>query len=383
MRSIPLVFLILLACGITGPPPPLTGTPALQLVTSALTSPVFVTSPPGDTLRLFVVEQGGRVRVLRRDTLLTTAFLDVRGKITAGGERGLLSLAFHPQYASNRRFYVYFTDLNGDIRVVRYLVSSTDANVADSLSADTILAVAHPGQSNHNGGQLQFGPDGRLYAGLGDGGSAGDPDTNAQNRHRLLGKLLRLNVDGATGYTIPAGNPFATDTSAAPEIWALGLRNPWRFSFDRTRGDLYIADVGQGVAEEVDVQPAASAGGENYGWDVMEGTRCFPPSTSTCNQAGLTLPLLEYDHPAGCSITGGYVYRGARVAALAGHYLYSDYCMHFVRSFQYSGSQAVNRRDWTAQLDPGGNVSSFGQDGRGELYIMTLGGSLYRIVQAP
>jgi len=379
------VLLLLVACSNTvePPPPPPPGTPDLQLVTNQLSSPVYATSPPGDTLRLFVVQQGGLVRVLRRDTLLPTPFLDLRGKIDAGGERGLLSLAFHPQYAANGRFYVYFTDPNGDIRIVRYLVSAADSNVADSLSADTVLAVAHPGQSNHNGGQLQFGPDGKLYAGLGDGGSGGDPDGNGQDRHALLGKLLRLDVDGASGYTIPATNPFASDTTAASEIWALGVRNPWRFSFDRQTGDLYIGDVGQGAWEEVDVQPAASAGGVNYGWVVMEGMHCYPPGMNSCNQTGLTLPVIEYDHPTGCSITGGYVYRGTRVPMLSGQYLYADYCTHFVRSFVYSGGQATQPRTWTQQLDPGGNVSSFAQDQRGELYIMTLGGSLYRIVPTP
>lgn len=379
------VLLLLVACSNAiepgQQPPP--GTPALHLVTSQLSSPVYATSPPGDTLRLFVVEQDGVIRVLRRDTLLATPFLDVRGKIDAGGERGLLSLAFHPQYAANGRFYVYFTDTNGDIRIVRYLRSAADSNVADSLSADTVLKVAHPGQSNHNGGQLQFGPDGKLYAGLGDGGGGGDPDGNGQDRHALLGKVLRLDVDGASGYTIPTNNPFFNDTTAAPEIWALGVRNPWRFTFDRQTGDLYIGDVGQGAWEEVDVQPAASTGGVNYGWNTMEGRHCYPPGTNSCNQTGLTLPVLEYNHPTGCSITGGYVYRGTRVPILAGQYLYADYCTHFVRSFVYAGGQATQLHDWTPQLDPGGNVSSFGQDRRGELYILTLGGSLYRIVPTP
>jgi hypothetical protein len=342
---------------------------------------VFVTAPPGDTLRLFVVEQGGRVRVIRRDSLLATPFLDVRGKISSGGEEGLLSLAFHPQYATNGRFYIYFTNEAGDIRIVRYAVSA-DPNVADSLSGDTVLAVAHPGQSNHNGGLLAFGPDGKLYAGLGDGGGGGDLDTNAQNTSRLLGKLLRLDVDGTTGYAIPPDNPFVTDPNARGEIWAIGLRNPWRFSFDRQTGDLYIADVGQGLWEEVDVAAAPAAGrGVNYGWDVMEGRHCYPGGT--CNQSGLTLPVLEYSHGDGCSITGGYVYRGTRVPALAGHYLYSDYCTGFIRSFRYMGGQAIDLRDWTAQLDPGGNVSSFGEDGRGELYVVVHGGDLYRVVEAP
>ena len=379
------VLLVLVACSNfldsrQQPPPP--GTPALQLVTNALSAPVYAAAPPGDTLRLFVVEQAGLVRVLRRDTLLATPFLDLRGKIDAGGERGLLSLAFHSQYAANRRFYVYFTDANGDIRIVRYLVSAADSNVADSLSADTVLTVAHPGESNHNGGQLQFGPDGKLYAGLGDGGGGGDVPGNAQNRHQLLGKLLRLDVDGASGYTIPADNPFVTDTSAEPEIWALGLRNPWRFSFDRQTGDLYIGDVGQGTWEEVNVQQAPGVGGRNYGWNVMEGLHCYPPGTSTCNQAGLTMPVVEYNHSIGCSITGGYVYRGTRVPALAGQYIYADFCSHFVWSFIFSGGQLVER-DLSAMLDPHANISSFAQDQRGELYILTLGGSLYRIIPTP
>jgi glucose/arabinose dehydrogenase len=374
-------IVVVLACS-SAVGPPAGGTPSLRLVTNALSSPVFVTSPPGDTTRLFVVEQGGLVVVLRRDTLLPTPFLDIGPHISAGGERGLLSIAFHPQYATNRRFYVYFTNLVGDLRIVRYNVSLTDPNIADSLSGDTVLAVPHPGQANHNGGQLQFGPDGMLYAGLGDGGGGGDLDTNAQNKGRLLGKLLRLDVDGASGYTIPAGNPFTTDPNARPEIWAYGLRNPWRFSFDRQTDDLYIADVGQDAWEEVDVATAASGRGAglNFGWNVMEGLHCY---NTGCSQTGLTLPVLEYSHSDGCSITGGYVYRGTRVPALTGRYVYADYCTHFVRSFRFSGGQAIDRRDWTAQLDPGGTVSSFGEDARGELYVVAHTGSLYRIVAAP
>ena len=378
----------LMACnswlGVSPPPPP-AGTPALQLVTAALSAPVFVTVPPGDTLRLFVVEQGGRVRVIRRDSLLATAFLDLRGKISSSGEQGLLSLAFHPQYATNGRFYVYFTDPAGNSRVVRYAVSTADPNVADPVATDTVLKVVQP-YSNHNGGLLLFGPDGKLYVGLGDGGSGGDPQGNGQNKHALLGKLLRLDVDGASGYTIPPTNPFVGDTSAAPEIWAWGLRNPWRFSFDRQSGDLYIADVGQGAWEEVDVEPAGGPGGVNYGWNVMEGMHCY--TGTTCNQAGLTLPVIEYGHTGGaCSVTGGYVYRGTRVPALAGHYLYADFCAGFVRSFRYVGSAATDARDWSQRLSPagggGGSVSSFGEDARGEVYVMTLGGALYRIVEAP
>ena len=362
------------------PPPPPPGSPRLHLVTAALSSPVYATTPPGDTLRLFVVQQGGLIRILRRDTLLATPFIDLSGHIDAGGERGLFSMAFHPQYATNGRFYVYYTNPNGDIRIVRYVVSA-DSNVADSLSGDTVLAVPHPGQANHNGGQLQFGPDEMLYAGLGDGGGNGDPDGNAQDPHALLGKLLRLNVDGASGYTIPANNPFATDTSAAPEIWAGGLRNPWRFSFDRTNGNLYIADVGQGVWEEVNVEQAGGAGGVNYGWNVMEGMHCY--NNLPCNMVPYTKPVIEYDHNFGCSITGGYVYRGSRVPFMSGHYLYADFCSHFVKSFPFAGGPTQTIYDWTTLLDPHAQISSFAQDARGELYIITLAGSLYRIEPNP
>lgn len=369
------------------PPPPPPGTPVLQLITAQLVAPVFAASPPGDSLRLFVVEQTGRVSIVRRDTLLAAPFLDLRGKILHHGEQGLLSVAFHPAYATNGRFYVYFTTLGGDLRIVRYSVSTTNPDSANEATADTVLSIAHPTNANHNGGQLQFGPDGKLYAAIGDGGSGGDPPNNAQNRHQLLGKLLRLDVDGASGYAIPAGNPFIGDTTAEPEIWALGLRNPWRFSFDRLTGDLFIADVGQGAWEEVNgIRWTGGVGaglGVNYGWRIMEGLHCFPPTTTTCNQTGLTLPLLEYSlSGTECAVTGGFVYRGAKVPALAGHYLYSDFCSGWVKSFRFSGGAATDQQDRSVHLSPGGQVSSFAEDGRGELYIMTLGGTLYRIVEA-
>ena len=365
------------------PPPPPPPTPALQPL-GTFSSPVFITSPTGDTARLFVVEQAGRIRVLRHDTLLATAFLDIRGTINAGGEEGLLSLAFHPDYATNGRFFVFLTNDAGDLRIVRFNVG-TDPNVADSLSADTVIKIAHPTYANHNGGLLLFGPDGMLYAGTGDGGSGGDPAGNGQNKHALLGKLLRLNVDGASGYTIPATNPFASDTSGAPEIWAYGLRNPWRYSFDRTTGDLYIADVGQGAWEEVNVALATTdqgGRGANYGWNTMEGNHCYPIGTQ-CTAVGIA-PKLEYSHASGaCSITGGFVYRGSRVAALAGKYLYADYCAGFVRSFEFVGGGATNPQVWTTQLSPGGAISSFGQDAEGDVYVISLSGGVYRIVTAP
>ena len=380
------LFVIAVIAACTGtvnpppPPPPPPPGPALQSL-GTFASPVYLTSPPGDTARLFVVEQGGRIRVLRHDTLLAAPFLDVSAKISSGGERGLLSVAFHPDYVTNGRFYVYFTNPAGDIRIVRY--NAATAETANEASADTVLKVPHPGQSNHNGGQLQFGPDGKLYAGTGDGGGGGDPNGNAQNTHALLGKLLRLDVDGANGYAIPPDNPFASGTAGAPEVWSYGLRNPWRYSFDRETGDLYLGDVGQNLYEEVDVSSTADLRGKglNFGWNVMEGLHCY--NATTCNEAGKTLPVIEYSHAGGaCSVTGGYVYRGTKIAVLVGQYLYSDYCAGFVRSFQFSGGAATNTQTWPS-LQPSANVSSFGQDAKGELYIVTLNGAVYRIVPGP
>ena len=340
------------------------------------TTPVFVASPPGDATRLFVVEQAGRIRVLKNDQPMSRAFLDIRGKIDNSGERGLLSIAFHPQYATNGRFYVYLNNKHGDIRIVRYNVSS-DPDVADESSADTVIAIAHPTYDNHNGGQLAFGPDGKLWAATGDGGGGGDPNGNAQNKSSLLGKLLRLDIEVGTGHGTPSDNPFGS------EIWAYGLRNPWRFAFDAATGDLYIADVGQGKWEEVDIATRGSGlgRGANYGWNVMEGAHCYSPETG-CDQSGTVLPNLEYDHSGGaCTIIGGYVYHGANVQALQGQYLYADYCAGWVKSFRFAGG-VTDQRDWP-DLSPGQGVTSFGEDGNGELYIMTEAGKLFRIVQSP
>jgi glucose/arabinose dehydrogenase len=374
---------MLLACGRTtmgpgpGPGPGSgPGTPALHLVTNSLNSPVFVTASPGDTARLFVVERGGRIRVLRHDTLIATPFLDISGHISAGGEQGLLSLAFHPRYAQNGRFYVYFTAPSGDIRVARYVVTA-NPDIADSTSGDTVLAVVHQPYGNHNGGLVVFGPDGRLYAGLGDGGSGGDPDGNGQNRKALLGKILRLDVDAGTPYTIPADNPFVGDTGARGEVWLYGLRNPWRFSFDRVGGDLYVGDVGQNAWEEVDVLAAGAPGGGNYGWNEMEGKHCY--AAASCPVPSLILPVLEYGHGEGCSVTGGYVSRDSTVPDLLGLYLYGDYCSGWVRSFRYTGGRATDPHDWPA-LAVSGGLSSFGEDARGRIYLTTLSGNLYRVV---
>ena len=346
--------------------------PALDLITDALTQPVFAVSPPGDSVRLYVVEKTGRVRIVRNDTLLAGAFLDISDGVSSGNEQGLLSLAFHPDYGANGYVYVDYTDTSGDTHVVRY--HATSPTVVDTTTATEILFVDQP-YSNHNGGLVTFGPDGMLYVGLGDGGSGGDPDGNGQNRATLLGTLLRLDVDGGAPYAIPADNPFVGQTGVRPEIWAYGLRNPWRYSFDRATGDLYIGDVGQSTREEVDVEPAGSGGGRNYGWNIMEGTICY--GGGTCQTQGLTLPVLDYPHTDGCSITGGYVYRGTAVPALAGRYLYSDYCTGWMRSFTLVGGQATDQQEWPA-LSPGTGVSSFAEDGRGEVYVMTLAGKLYR-----
>jgi glucose/arabinose dehydrogenase len=381
-----LAAFLLLGCqdGGTEPPPPPPpappgAAPALQRVAEGLSFPVFLTSPPGDA-RLFVVEKAGRIKIIKDAQILARPFLDIVGEVSSGGERGLLSVAFHPDYASNGRFFVYFTNLDGDIRIVEYDVSS-DPDVAEPTAVRTILAVPHPDFSNHNGGLLLFGPDRKLYAGLGDGGSGGDPRDNGQNIDVLLGKILRIDVDAGTPYAIPPDNPFASRTDARGEIWAFGVRNPWRYSFDRQTGDFYVADVGQTQFEEVDAV-TGNPPGLNYGWSVMEGRHCFKPS-SGCDQSGLTLPVVEYDHSQGCSVTGGYVYRGAAVPDLRGLYFYSDFCTGFIRSFRFSGGVASDPRSWpdlVADLGDQSAVSSFGEDASGELYVLTADGRVYRFV---
>jgi glucose/arabinose dehydrogenase len=349
-------------------------------VAQGLSSPLFLTAPPGDLERLFVVERGGTIRIIRNDSLLPTPFLNVGRLIQrTDGEQGLLGMAFHPGYAANGRFYVNYTDTLGHTQVVRYTVSA-NADVADSLSALPIITVQQP-YSNHNGGMIAFGPqDGMLYIGMGDGGSGGDPHNHGQNRMTLLGDMLRLDVDGGSPYAIPADNPFLGSASIANEIWASGLRNPWRFSFDAATADLYIADVGQGAREEVSFQPASSAGGENYGWRIMEGTQCYNPS-SGCSTAGLTLPVLDYGHGDGCSITGGYVYRGSDYPALQGRYFFADFCGTWLRSFTMVNGVALGLQDHTATSGPVSGTSSFGEDAHGELYIVSLTqGTVRRIV---
>ena len=373
-----LAVLALLGCSNAPGAPPLTSDSLrlVPVVTSGLSSPVYLTAPSGDTARLFVVEQSGQIRVVQHGQLLPAAFLDIHTRLVSGGEQGLLSVAFHPNYATNGFFYVNYTDLNGDTRVERYTVSAADSNLADTATHKLILFIPQP-YANHNGGLVMFGPDGMLYIGMGDGGSGGDPENRAQNPDSLLGKLLRIDVDHGDPYAIPANNPFAT-SGGAPEIWALGLRNPWRFAFDRSAGLLYIGDVGQGAWEEVDVQ-SASQGGLNYGWRIMEGAHCYNPTN--CSSAGLVLPAVEYDHSSGqCAIIGGFVYRGARSPALAGQYFYADLCAGWVRSFSYGGGAVTGQTSWNLDVSPGTPLS-FGEDARGELYLLTGGGDVYRIAQ--
>ena len=348
----------------------------VEEVASGLDQPVYVTAPVSDP-RLFIVEQPGRIRVVENGRLLDKPFLDIVNKVRSGGEQGLLSVAFHPQYRSNGFLFVNHTDKNGDTRIERYSVS-TDRNVADPRSAKVILSIDQR-YSNHQGGLNLFGPDGMLYIGMGDGGSQGDPHGNGQNRNALLAKLLRLNVDRGEPYLIPAANPYAKGGGRA-EIWAIGLRNPWRFSFDRFSGLLYIADVGGDRFEEVNVVPMSIAG-VNYGWNVMEGPQCS--RSSGCDQTGLQKPALSYatHENSTCAIIGGSVYRGQKIPEIKGQYFYSDYCNSWLRSFGFADGKVTDQHEWP--IGKLGSITSFGEDAQGELYICTSSGRVYRIIKSP
>ncbi|HET9455807.1 MAG TPA: PQQ-dependent sugar dehydrogenase [Candidatus Limnocylindrales bacterium] len=350
-----------------------------------LSSPVFVTHSGDGSGRLFIVEQTGRIKILHNGSVLATPFLNIAAKITNGGERGLLGLAFHPDYATNRRFYVNYTNTSGDTVVAEYLRSTGSVNVADAASARILLTIDQP-YSNHNGGMLAFGPDRYLYVGMGDGGSAGDPGNRAQNVNNLLGKILRIDVDGKdTGkqYATPSSNPFDGATNGADEVWSYGLRNPWRFSFDRRTGDLWIGDVGQNRWEEIDRSTAGTSGagrGVNYGWRVMEGNACYNPS-SGCNTSGKTRPIAVYSHSVGCSVTGGYVYRGAQYRDLVGGYLFGDYCSGRVWAVRAHGPASQSP---VLMADTSLNISSFGEGQDGRLYVTDIGtGDVWQVVAAP
>ena len=367
-----LVFAGTLQPAQSAPVPELT----LQRVAGELTTPVYIT-PAGDRSdRLFVVEQDGRIRIIRNGRLLAQPFLDIRSKVVSGGELGLLSVAFHPRFNSNGRFFVnYTTDRGGRLRTViaEYRVSVPGRDVADAEER-ILLEIDQPFR-NHNGGLNLFGPDGMLYIGMGDGGSGGDPMNAGQRLDTLLGKLLRIDVDGAAPYAIPPDNPFVNRAGARGEIWAYGLRNPWRFSFDRATGRLFLADVGQNQWEEINIIER----GGNYGWRTMEGAHCFNPSTG-CDRTGLALPIAEYDHEQGCSVTGGYVYRGSRIRALVGRYLFADYCSGRIWVLADAGG---NRWAMAVALTTDFRITSFGEDQTGELYVVDHNGTVYRLMARP
>ncbi|HWQ53656.1 MAG TPA: PQQ-dependent sugar dehydrogenase [Bryobacteraceae bacterium] len=332
-----------------------------------------IQQPRGDA-RLFVMERVGRIRVIEGGALLAEPFLDISARVASGGERGLLGLAFPPGFATKQYFYVNYTDRQGDTTIARYRVTQSP-NRADPASEAVLLKIQQP-FANHNGGQIRFGPDGYLYIGMGDGGSAGDPQNNAQNPRSLLGKLLRYDSESdLSQFRIPADNPFANNPLYEPAIWALGLRNPWRFSFDRETGDQWIADVGQNRAEEINFQPAGR-GGQNYGWNPTEGLQCFLPG---CNLAAYTLPVIEYGRSEGCSASGGFVYRGSDLPALKGQYLYGDYCTGTIWGLRRDGDRWVNQ----TLLRVSEGVTTFGEDSSGEIYVGTGAGSVYRLAAPP
>lgn len=352
------------------------GMPPLSFakVAGGLQSPTHITHAGDGSGRLFVTEQQGRIRIVKDGRLLKKPFLDITKRVSCCGERGLLSVAFPPDFVQKKYFYVNYTNSKGDTVVSRFFVSS-DPDAANPESESIILTIDQP-YANHNGGQIAFGPDGYLYIGMGDGGAGGDPKDYAQSPGSLLGKMLRIDVESKVlPYGIPGANPFVKTRGYRDEIWALGLRNPWRFSFDRQTGDLYIADVGQDRYEEIHVQPAASRGGENYGWDIMEGAHCFEPPVN-CDRSGLVMPVTEYDHSRGCSITGGMVYRGGSYPSLQGVYLYGDYCSGRVWGMRRSGS--VWQSEQLADTDYA--ISTFGEDAEGALYLADhAAGVIYRI----
>jgi glucose/arabinose dehydrogenase len=345
-------------------------------IITGLNKPVAITHAGDGSNRLFITQQRGRIRIYEGGQVLPTPFLDIRDHVSCCGERGLLGAVFHPNYPSNGFFYINYTNTEGNTVIARYTVSS-DPNVADPNSAAFLLEIPQP-FANHNGGQLQFGPDGYLYIGMGDGGSEGDPQNNAQRLGTLLGKMLRIDVEGDFPYAIPADNPFVGNPEARGEIWAWGLRNPWRFSFDPLKGHLFIADVGQGEREEINFQPAGSPGGENYGWPLMEGTRCFKPSTG-CNDGTLTLPVIEYEHDPGCSVIGGYRYRGTQLPHHYGTYFYGDFC-----SGRIWGARRDGQGRWVSTellSPPEFMVSTFGENERRELFVADYAsGTIYRLV---
>jgi glucose/arabinose dehydrogenase len=352
---------------------------SLEPLAGGLEQPVGVVNAGDGSGRLFIVEKVGIVRVVRDGQVLSEPFLDISGDVSFGGEQGLLGLAFHPDFPDDPRVFIDYTDAAGDTRIVSFRVDSSDHDRVDPGSRVELLSVDQP-YRNHNGGAVAFGPDGYLHIGMGDGGSGGDPHGNGQKLGTLLGKILRIDVDaggGGSPYGIPPDNPFVETSSARPELFAIGLRNPWRLSFDRVTGDLWIGDVGQNAYEEIDVMRAGTSG-QNFGWNRMEGAHCYRPAES-CDQSGLVLPVVEYSHgEGGCTVIGGYVYRGAAQPDLAGGYLFGDYCSGFIWAIDSAGDAP---REATLVADTELRISSFGEDEAGELYVTDISrGELLRVV---
>lgn len=378
-----LALLTLAGCGGGGggasapPPAPIPLGLSFTPVASGLSAPTAIAHAGDGSERLFLAEQSGQVRILAGGSLLSTPFIDIADRLLSGGEQGLLGIAFPPGYAQKGYFYLHYSRSGDGATVLSRFLVAADPNLALAASEEVLLVVAQP-FANHNGGQLAFGPDGLLYLALGDGGSAGDPQGHGQNPASLLGKLLRLDVEGGVApYGIPPGNPFAASATARPEIWALGLRNPWRFSFDRASGDLFVADVGQNAWEEINHQ-SAGAGGANYGWNILEGLNCFSPASGCLPPPAAVAPVAVYDHSLGCSVTGGYVYRGPGNLDLQGLYLYGDFCSGRIWGLHQVGGRWDNRlladTDW--------QISSFGEDEAGRLLLTDFAsGTLYRIDQ--
>lgn len=365
---------------VSTPQPPAEGAYGLEEVATGFAKPLYLTFVPGDASgRLFVVEQNGTIAILRDGKRQEPLFLDIRSRVgSSANEQGLLSVAFNPDYAANGTFYVNYTDKGGTTVISRYRVSADNPDLANVDSEEVLLRVDQP-YGNHNGGQIKFGPDGYLYIGMGDGGSGGDPQGHGQNRGTLLGAMLRVDVRTGGPYVVPADNPFVGHEGVRPEIWNWGQRNPWRFSFDRVTGDLFIADVGQNALEEVSFQPADSPGGENYGWKAYEGSQ---PYGSDSNREGmvrreLVFPIAEYGRNEGCSVTGGYVYRGNQLPDLAGNYIFGDYCTGYVWTLTPQADGTWLR---TLLLQAPSEITSFGEDADGEVYVIIRNGTIYRIV---
>jgi glucose/arabinose dehydrogenase len=370
--------LVLMACTDSSAPRP--QALALVPVDSGFDFPVYVTAPPGDASRLIVVERGGRIMLRKNGVTQDSAFLNLTSLTSpATGEYGVYSLAFHPHYATNRRFFVYYADLSGNSRLSEFTAT---ANFDHGIlaSEQPILEQDQDPVAVLYGGLVAFGPDGYLYLALGDtltGDQNTGPGSPAQDSASLHGKMLRLDVDHGAPYTIPAGNPFVGRAGWRPEIWSLGLRNPWRWSFDRKTGQILIGDVGEHLWEEIDQEPAAT-GGRNYGWPIREGNQCYLPATG-CTSAGLTPPIFTYAHGTACALTGGYVYRGSQMPSLEGTYFYGDYCGGWVRSFRITSGGPRVAFDPLASPLINDNVVSFGEDATGEIYVVMASGRIYRI----